>query len=365
MRARGIRFPWANLVLLLLLVVQLATGLVGLLGTGPPFRWAFWLHAIGAYGIVVLLFAKGTLVLHAIRRRPGLTQARVTLSVLVVLLLVVLVTGLVWITAGTTIYVLGISLINLHAYLALLLFALLAWHVVDRRWIVRVPAARDRAAFLRLAGVVVAGVALWQIERTAQRLTGAPGSRRRFTGSYETGSFTGVFPAVSWFNDDPEPLAASDWRIVVDGRVGRPVELSYDELLERGGATVVATIDCTGGWCSEQEWGRCHPRLVAGRGRRERGCGERRGRVGHRLHAPLLDRRRAPARARDARRRAPAFTRSRLSRTARRSRSARLRLGQVGGADPGARLEPVAPVTAAARVAWTGVCSTPPVMPRA
>jgi hypothetical protein len=255
MRARGIRFPWANLVLLLLLVVQLATGLVGLLGTGPPFRWAFWLHAIGAYGIVVLLFAKGTLVLHAIRRRPGLTQARVTLTVLVVLLLVVLVTGLVWITAGTTIYVLGISLINLHAYLALLLFALLAWHVVDRRWIVRVPAARDRAAFLRLAGVVVAGVALWQIERTAQRLTGAPGSRRRFTGSYETGSFTGVFPAVSWFNDDPEPLAASDWRIVVDGRVGRPVELSYDELLERGGATVVATIDCTGGWCSEQEWG--------------------------------------------------------------------------------------------------------------
>lgn len=70
MRARGTRFPWANLALLLLLAVQLATGLVGLLGTGAPFRWAFWLHAIGAYGIVVLLFAKGTLVLHAIRRRP-------------------------------------------------------------------------------------------------------------------------------------------------------------------------------------------------------------------------------------------------------------------------------------------------------
>jgi hypothetical protein len=255
MRARGIRFPWANLVLLLLLVVQLATGLAGLLGTGPPFRWAFWLHAIGAYGIVVLLFAKGTLVLHAIRRRPGLTQARVTLTVLVVLLLVVLVTGLVWITAGTTIYVLGVSLINLHAYLALLLFALLAWHVVDRRWIVRVPAARDRGAFLRLAGVVVAGVALWQIERTAQRLTGAPGSRRRFTGSYETGSFTGVFPAVSWFNDDPEAVSPSEWRLAVGGRVVTELALTYDEMLARSGSSVVATIDCTGGWCSEQEWG--------------------------------------------------------------------------------------------------------------
>ncbi len=247
-------FPWANLALLLLVLLQIVTGLVGLLGTSEPFRVVFWLHAVGAYGIVVLLFAKGTLVLNAVRRRPGLTQARVTLSILVLLLLAVLVTGLVWISAGRTLYVLGVSVINLHAYLALLLLALLAWHVVDRRWIVRVPAARDRAAFLRMAGIAAAGVVLWQVERTVQRLLETPGSRRRFTGSYETGSFTGSFPSVSWLNDDPEPVGVDGYRLVLDGEVARPLELTYEQLLGRGDSSVVATLDCTGGWFSRQEW---------------------------------------------------------------------------------------------------------------
>jgi hypothetical protein len=254
MSARGVRFPWANLALLLFLALQLVTGLVGLLGASAPFRVVFWLHAVGAYGIVVLLFAKGTLVLHALRRRPGVTAARLVLLLLVALLLAVLVTGLVWISAGSTLYVAGISVINLHAYLALLLCGLLAWHALDRRWIVRVPAARDRAAFLRLVGVAVAGVVLWQVERTVQRLLDTPGSRRRFTGSYETGSFTGSFPAVSWINDDPEPVDASAWRLAVAGAVVRPLELTYADLLERAGSRRVAILDCTGGWYSKQEW---------------------------------------------------------------------------------------------------------------
>jgi hypothetical protein len=246
-------FPWANLALLGLLALQLVTGLVGLLGTSRPYEALFWLHAVGAYGIVVLLFAKGTIVLHAIRSRPGLDQARITLVVMLGLLLAVLVTGVVWISAGP-LAVAGTSLVNWHAYLALLLVALLAWHVIDRRWIVRVPAARDRRAFLRMAGVVVAGVALWQAERTAQALLDTRGSRRRFTGSYEHGSFTGDFPAVSWFDDDPDPVDASHWRLAVEGEVIRPLELSYEDLGSRRRTSLVATIDCTGGWYSDQEW---------------------------------------------------------------------------------------------------------------
>jgi DMSO/TMAO reductase YedYZ molybdopterin-dependent catalytic subunit len=130
----------------------------------------------------------------------------------------------------------------------------LVWHVVDRRWIVRIPAARDRAAFLRLAGAAVAGVALWQTERAVQRLLATPGSRRRFTGSYERGSFTGVFPPTVWLNDDPEPIDPGPWRLVVDGEVALPLELSYEDLRGRAEVTVVATIDCTGGWYSTQEW---------------------------------------------------------------------------------------------------------------
>jgi hypothetical protein len=251
---RGLAYPWANLALLLFVALELASGLAGLLGQSAPFRAVSWLHAVGAYAIVALLLFKGTLVLHVLRRRPGLTQERVVLGLLVALLLTTLVTGLIWITAGRALYVAGTSVVNLHAYLAIGLCGLLAWHAVDRRWIVRVPAARDRAAFLRLAGVAVAGLLLWQAERTAQALTGAPGSRRRFTGSYEQGSFGGRFPATSWYDDDPEPIDMHSWTLVVDGEVERRLELSLAGLRELPSGRVVATIDCTGGWCSTQEW---------------------------------------------------------------------------------------------------------------
>jgi DMSO/TMAO reductase YedYZ molybdopterin-dependent catalytic subunit len=252
--ARGIRFPWANLTLLVLVALQLVTGIAGLLGSSDPYRVVFWLHAIGAYAIVVLLAAKATIVLEAIRRRPELTEARLLLLLAAALLVAVLASGLVWITAGSTVYLGGVSLINLHAYLALLLAGLLVWHALDRRWVARIPAARDRAAFLRAAGTVVAGAVLWQVERTLQAVLALPGSRRRFTGSYETGSFGGSFPSVSWLNDDPEPVEPASWRLVVDGAVRRPLALPYDDLLGRAGARVAAVLDCTGGWYTEQEW---------------------------------------------------------------------------------------------------------------
>jgi hypothetical protein len=253
MAARRMPFPWANLGLLALIVLELVTGVVGLLGASDSYRVLFWLHAAGAYAIVCLLFAKATIVYQALRRRPGVTRTRVTLGLLTGLLLAVLVTGLVWITNGPS-YALGVSLVNLHAYLGVVLFALLAWHVVDRRWIVRVPPARDRAAFLRLAGVAGLGLVLWQAERALQQFLDTPGSRRRFTGSYERGSLTGVFPATSWLNDDPAPLVAASWRLALAGEVETALELDYDGLLERASGTIVATIDCTGGWYSTQEW---------------------------------------------------------------------------------------------------------------
>jgi hypothetical protein len=253
MTRRGLRFPWANVALLLLLLLEVVTGIVGLLGTSDPYRVLFWLHAAGAYAIVCLLFAKGTVIYHAVRRRPGITQARVSLALLAALLLAVLITGFLWITAGPS-TVLGISLVNAHAYLAVPLAFLLAWHALDRRWIIRVPAARDRAAFLRFAGVAAAGLVLWQAERALQRLLETPGSRRRFTGSYERGSFTGIFPATSWLNDDPDPIDPASWRLVVEGEVERRLELTYGELDALAGSALVATIDCTSGWYSTQEW---------------------------------------------------------------------------------------------------------------
>lgn len=247
------RHPWANLALLGLVLIQVATGLASLLAPPAGVRVAIWVHAIGAYAILVVLFAKATVVWDALRRRPGLGATRAALAAMVLLLALVLATGLAWIVAGRYV-LLGISGINLHAYLALVLAALVGWHALDRRWVARAPRAADRAALLRMAAVAVAGLAVWQVERTAQALLGTPGSRRRYTGSYETGSFGGRFPVTSWLNDDPPAIDPEGWRLAVEGAVDRPLALARVDLRRLGGESQDATLDCTGGWYSRQTW---------------------------------------------------------------------------------------------------------------
>jgi hypothetical protein len=50
------KVPWANILLLLLLLVQTGTGYLGLLNNREQFNWVLWLHGIGAYALVLLLF---------------------------------------------------------------------------------------------------------------------------------------------------------------------------------------------------------------------------------------------------------------------------------------------------------------------
>ncbi len=250
---KSIRFPWVNVSLLVLVGLQLVTGFAGLLGASDPHRVFFWAHAIGAYGIITILAAKAIVIRDAVRRRPGITADRIAAASLVFLLIAVLVSGLIWITYGR-VFVLGFSLINVHAVMAVALLALLAWHVVGRRWIVRVPAAADRRAFLRLSGVLAAGAVLWQTERVAGLLLDLPGSRRRFTGSYEVASLSPHFPSTSWLNDDPQPIELPGWRLGVDGAVDDALSLSYEEIEQMPRASVTAIIDCTGGWYSRQAW---------------------------------------------------------------------------------------------------------------
>ena len=247
------RFPWANLALLVLVALQLVTGFAGLLGASDPFRVFFWIHAVGAYAILVVLSAKALIIADVLRRRPGLDSERLLLGLMILLLVAVLTTGLVWITSGPH-SLAGYSLINMHAFLAVVLALLLAKHAFDRRWIARVAASHDRRAFLRFAGLAAAGIVLWQVERPLQRLLNLPGARRRFTGSYERGSFSTEFPSVSWLDDDPEPIDTGSWRLVVDGAVERSLELRYADLAGMQRSSRAAVLDCTGGWYAEQRW---------------------------------------------------------------------------------------------------------------
>src|SRR5262249_31793647 len=135
---------------------------------------------------------------------PVLDSARSAFVLMGCLLVFVLASGVLWAIGGRIL--LGqYGLLTLHEIVAIGVGVLFAWHVVARRVIFRVPRARDRRAFLRFAIAGTAGVAAWQAAGALSRVLGLPGANRRFTGSYETGSFTGSFPSVSWLNDDPRP----------------------------------------------------------------------------------------------------------------------------------------------------------------
>lgn len=247
------RFPWVNTLLLALIILQALTGYFGFTAGREPERWLLWLHGVGAYAIVLLLFWKGTIILDVFGRGRRWTVRRIAFLLMLALLLITLLSGLWWTFYGPK-YLFGFSVITLHIFLALAVFALVIWHFIAYRWILRVRTAADRRAFMRAAILGTAGMAAWGFTAQAKRLLALPGAGRRFTGSYEVASFSPNFPTTSWINDRPVPVDPETWRLVVDGAVRQPLTLTYDQLLNMAGRERQAILDCTGGWYSEQLW---------------------------------------------------------------------------------------------------------------
>ena len=247
------RFPWANAVLLVLLIAQFVTGYFGLISGSETYRWVLWLHGIGGFGILVVLGWKGLIILDVYQRGRGWNLRRLAFLLLLVMLLANLGAGLLWTFDGPH-YVAGFSVLTIHILLAVGLIGLLGWHTFNKWFIFNQPTAWDRALFLRTLGAALGGLALWQSLRWARGMLNVAGADRRFTGSYETGSFTGVFPPTSWIADYPAPVDAETWRLRIRGEVDEPVTLTYDQLLRLGQTEGIATLDCTGGWYSHQVW---------------------------------------------------------------------------------------------------------------
>jgi DMSO/TMAO reductase YedYZ molybdopterin-dependent catalytic subunit len=240
------RFPWANVALLLLLLTQAATGYFGFTSGTPARAWLLWLHAIGAYAIALVLLWKGAIIWSVARRGVRWRGERAVFLIMLLLLLLVLALGISWTFTGYRTLA-GFSLLSLHIYVALPLLALMAWHSWRRRWILQRDEARDRRAFLRGGLLALGGAIAWGILRGWQR-------ERRFTGSYEIGSMGGSFPRVSWINDRPAPIDPESWELELAGLVERPLVLPTSELLARAATTLTATLDCTGGWFTTQVW---------------------------------------------------------------------------------------------------------------
>jgi DMSO/TMAO reductase YedYZ molybdopterin-dependent catalytic subunit len=235
--------------LALLVALGAATGLATWFAGAPSATWVFAAHAVAGVATAAILGVKLRRVRR--RRRP---------SGLVALGLVAasLGSGLAW-SSGARAYPGGMSLLVWHGALGAVLAAGVLAHARVRAKPMRRRDVADRRQFLTAAAIAGGSLLAWQVQRPVQRALGLPGARRRFTGSYDAGSFTGnAFPTTSWLADDPRPARTTT--VTVDGLVERPLTLAAADL-DRGD-TIVATLDCTGGFYSTQSWHGVHLRRL-------------------------------------------------------------------------------------------------------
>lgn len=242
----GLTARQVNLALELLVVAAVLSGLASWsLGD----RWNGWLtfaHGVAGFTIALLVPAKVTGSV-----RTGLRRGRATRWVSTafgVLVLATLAFGMshatgIWFGVGQW------SALWTHELLGFAVVPLLIWHVVSRP--VR-PSPRDlhRRAFLRLGAVGATAAALHVVQRVTADAAGLAGGERRSTGSHEVASHDPArMPAVIWFNDRrPRDTDRATWDLRVDGE-----RISVESLQSRC-EPILATLDCTGGWWSEQSW---------------------------------------------------------------------------------------------------------------
>lgn len=247
MTPRGTDWSLAFLVGLLF-----TTGMLSLISGRTSDAWVFVLHSIGGFALAVVVTVKLRRVWRRLLfprhwDRRTVAGATGTLAVLLAL-----VSGWVW-SSGGDLFVVGFNLLNWHIALGVGLTLAIAWHGRIRA---RQPRRRDlvdRRQFLRLAGTAIGAVAAWMVQRPALAAAGWRGQNRRWTGSYEQGSFAGnAFPATSWVADRPRVLPPANYRLRVVGLVLTPRKLRLAELQPQ--ETLTATLDCTGGFYSTQHW---------------------------------------------------------------------------------------------------------------
>ena len=234
--------------LALLVAIAVATGLATWFAGAPGAAWVFGAHAAVGTAIAFVLVFKLRRVLPRLVAHPARRNAAGALALLLVL--AALGSGYAWASAGS-VGLAGFTLLAWHAALGGVLAAGVLAHALLRAKRLRPRDVADRRQFLWTLALGAGAVAVWQVQRPAQRALGLPGRSRRFTGSYEAGSYQGNdFPSTSWVADRPRPVARAGWSLAVEGR--RRLALSAAEL-DRGDE-LVATLDCTGGFYSTQRW---------------------------------------------------------------------------------------------------------------
>src|SRR6266550_4636885 len=233
-----------NLGLLLLLAAAFVTGWLAFAYATAPARWSLVVHATSGLAILVLLPWKSMIARRGISRNRPHRWAPILLGLLVI---TSLLAGLAHST-GLLVYAGPFSAMEVHVGAALAAIPFAIWHVAVRRIRMRGTDV-SRRNFLRGAVVMSTAAVAYGAGEIVVRAARLPGAARRFTGSYEAGSYEpGLMPVSSWMFDSIPQVDAADWKLRVGDR-----ELSYEELAAFDDR-VVATLDCTGGFYSTQVW---------------------------------------------------------------------------------------------------------------
>jgi len=244
---RGTDWSLAALVALLVL-----TGVLTLFAGRPGEAWVFVAHDAGGAVLALLVAWKLRRVGRRVVRPRGWDRRTAAGLTATALVLAALGSGIAW-SSGAELYLAGFGLLNWHFVLGLLLALGVGVHLALRAKPVRRRDLVHRRQFLHAAGIAVAGIAAWRVQRPLAAWLGWRGTRRRFTGSYEADSFAGnAFPATSWVADHPAPLDPGAYRLTVGGLVRAPLAMPLGALGTADELT--ATLDCTGGFHSTQRW---------------------------------------------------------------------------------------------------------------
>lgn len=242
---RGTGRRRTNLALLVLLPMAVLSGLfANAIGSDWPLHPST-VHGTIAVAILLLAPWKSVIVRRGLRRR---TPSRWNSLALLGLVLSSMATGLLH-AAGYQGGIGPLTVMQVHIGGAVIALVLVIAHYRSHP----VPARRpdwDRRSFLGVAGLAGAASVTLVAWETILGAVGLPGSNRRFTGSHERGSFRPErMPITQWLDDRVQHIPEGEWTL----RVGaRSLTLADVESLPSWDLT--ATLDCTSGWYSEQDW---------------------------------------------------------------------------------------------------------------
>ncbi|MGH2445349.1 MAG: molybdopterin-dependent oxidoreductase [Candidatus Limnocylindria bacterium] len=242
-------------LLAILLVVQLASGLLTLRAGVPATAPLFWLHGLVAGALLVAAAEKlrrsiGPAIRHRRWRRLLLG------ALLTFLVAAALAGGFTWVASGRIWSIGPWTILTLHVWAALAIIPIAVFHLLPRRWrLLRPSAARgrpgiSRRTLLATGGIVALGAVAWG---AANLLDVVRGGARRFTGSRWL-PVGGIPPSTTFYGEPAPSIDVTAWRLEVTGRVDRSMRLDLAALAALGVEERDPPLDCTSGWVMTTTW---------------------------------------------------------------------------------------------------------------